>query len=171
MFNILAQASYNYDYTTTSTSSAAGAGAVFAVLGFMFIIMIGIWVFMAIAMWKMFEKAGEQGWKALIPIYDTWILAELVGRPGYWGLFPLLGFIPFVGSILALIVSVILYIDTAKAFGKEPVWALLLIFVPFVGFPILGFGSAKYVGTRFVTNMSGTPPASSGPTPPVAPTA
>lgn len=166
MFEILAQ-SYNYDYSYTSTDAAATAGFG-AFLGTVLLIALVIVVIEVIAMWKIFEKAGEQGWKAIIPIYNTWTLAEIVGRPGWWGLFPLFGVIPFVGGILALVVSIILYIDLAKAFGKEPVWALLLILVPFVGFPMLGFGSAKYSGTRYVTNLGGTPPASGGPKPPTA---
>lgn len=92
-----------------------------------------------VAGWKIFEKAGERGWKVLIPIYNAYITLKLVGRPAWWLLLML---IPWVNFIVSIIVAV----DVARAFGKDVIFAILgLVLTPF-GALILGFGDAKYQG-------------------------
>ena len=100
-----------------------------------------------ISLWKIFEKAGVEGWKALIPIYNMWVLAEIVGKPGWLGILPIiLMFIPFIGNFLALIILFYLYYLLAKSFGKGPLFALGLTFLGFIFFPILAFSDAQYQG-------------------------
>jgi len=129
--------------TTESTGLFAGLAAFFAAY---IIFILALVVFYVICQWKIFTKAGQPGWIALIPIYNYWKLCEIVGRPGWWSLSFLLAVIPLVGWIIPLIVSIIVMIDLAKAFGKEPIFALLLILLPLVGLPMLAFGEAKYGG-------------------------
>ncbi len=43
---------------------------------------------------KLFVKAGEQGWKAYIPFYNTWVMQRLSGRPVHWVFWQ---FIPVIG--------------------------------------------------------------------------
>lgn len=165
MFGLLAQATE----TTLTTSDAAAAGGLMAFLGAYLIFVLVFAVFMAVVMWKLFEKAGKPGWAAIVPIYNVWTFAEIAGRPGWWGLAFLLSFIPVVGPLLSLAVSVILDIDVAKAFGKDPAFAILLVLLPFIGFPMLAFGDAKYtLPTHGGGTTSSTPAA---PTAPTAPTA
>jgi hypothetical protein len=100
------------------------------------------WVLMIIViigMWKMFEKAGKPGWASLIPIYNFIVLLEIVGKPLWW---IVLMFIPIVNIIIAIWVTNLL----AKSFGKSEAFTVGLIFLPFVFYPILGFGSAQYKG-------------------------
>ncbi|MCX7636900.1 MAG: DUF5684 domain-containing protein, partial [Cyclobacteriaceae bacterium] len=66
-------------------------------------------------------------------------LLEIVGKPIWWIILLLIPFVNF-------FVGIYLCHLTSKAYGKDIVMTLLLIFLPFVGFPILGFGDAKYVG-------------------------
>ena len=96
-------------------------------------------IFMIIAMWKIFTKAGKPGWASIIPIYNIWVMLEVVGRPGWWLLLML---IPGVNIVIAII----LLIDLAKSFGKGGGFAIGLLLLPYVFFPILGFGKAQYVG-------------------------
>lgn len=99
-----------------------------------------IWsVLVIIGWWKIFEKAGEAGWKAIIPIYNIYVLLRIVGRPG-WMIIGLL--IPFVNIIFVIIVMG----DLAKSFGKGIGFVLGLIFLNPIFALILGFGSAAYVG-------------------------
>ena len=35
-------------------------------------------------LWMMFEKAGEAGWKAIIPIWNTLVILKIVGRAWWW---------------------------------------------------------------------------------------
>lgn len=113
-------------------------GALFSGLG-----MICWLIFMIIiiaAMWKVYAKAGKPGWAAIIPFYNIWVLLEIIGRPGWW---LILFFVPFVNFIIAIIVS----IDLAKSFGKSAAYGIvLLFFFNVIGYLMLGFGNAEYVG-------------------------
>ncbi len=100
-----------------------------------------IWLLVLVAvlagMWKVFEKAGRQGWEAIIPIYNLYVLTIIVGQP--WWLV-ILSFIPVVG----LFVMAYLSFRLAERFGQELPFTLGLIFLPFVFYPLLGFGDATY---------------------------
>lgn len=56
--------------TNSTPEKAFMAGTIFS--GFLAFFAI-IWVITIIGNWKLFEKAGEKGWKSLIPIYSTYI--------------------------------------------------------------------------------------------------
>jgi ABC-type sulfate transport system permease subunit len=95
-------------------------------------------VFFIACFWKIFEKAGEPGWASIIPIYNTIIMLKIAGKPWWW-IFLLL--IPLVNLIFAIIVLN----DLAKNFGKGTGFVVGLIFLPYIFFPILAFGSARYI--------------------------
>jgi hypothetical protein len=99
------------------------------------------------SLWKIFEKAGHAGWKAIVPIYSVVILLRIVGRPAWWLALYLVGLIPLVGWAVALAVSVIVDNDLSKSFGKDAGFTVLMIFLPFVALPMLAFGDAKFKGT------------------------
>jgi len=94
-----------------------------------------------VARWKMFEKAGEEGWSCLIPIYGTLVMLRIIGKPGWWLLMML---IPFVNIIYAIWAVNLL----SKSFGKDEGFTVGMIFLPFVFYPILGFGGAQYIGAQ-----------------------
>ncbi len=104
-----------------------------------YIILFLLIILLIASLWKIFEKAGVEGWKAIIPIYNLWVLAEIVGKPGWFGL---LAYIPYVGIIFIFY----LYYLLAKSFGKGVLFTLGLFFLSIIFFPILGFGDAKYQG-------------------------
>lgn len=148
MLNQLAQATYTYTTTTSNVDEGVVAG-IMGVLAAMMIVIIPLVIFAIVWMWKVFEKAGVEGWKAIVPVYNGWVLAEIAGKPGWWGIVGLGGIIPFLGifaSIAAMVLYVLIAIELAKSFGKEPVFALVLIFLNIIGFAILAFGKDKYVG-------------------------
>jgi hypothetical protein len=120
------------DDQTTNAAAAAG-GAAGGLIG----LVIGLVII--IAMWKVFTKAGQPGWAAIIPIYNIYVLCKVAGRPGWWLLLLL---IPFVNFIILIILS----IDIAKNFGKGVGFGLGLAILGFIFWPILGFGSAQYQG-------------------------
>ena len=50
---------------------------------------LGILVLLAIIFyifvyWRIFEKAGKPGWAAIIPIYNTIVLLDTIGKPWWW---------------------------------------------------------------------------------------
>ena len=148
MFELIAQS-----YSTYDTTTSAGVGAGLALFGGMFLIIwLAVFVVAVIAMWKVFEKAGVEGWKAIIPIYNSWTLAEIAGKPGWWALVFLIAWIPFVGPIAAVVVWVIIALELAKKFGKDTAFAIFaLIIFSLIGLLILGFGDAKYIGPPYKT--------------------
>jgi hypothetical protein len=101
------------------------------------LIQIAIIVFIIVSLWKVFDKAGQPGWAAIIPFYNCYILLKIVSRPGWW---LILFFIPVVNFVISIFVD----IDLAKCFGKGTAFAVGLIFLPIVFIPILAFGSAQY---------------------------
>ena len=88
-------------------------------------------------MWKVFEKAGEPGWAALIPIYNVIVLVKIAGREMWWVLLFLL---PCANFVAAVMIS----LDIARKFGKDPLYGIGLAFLPFIFYPMLGFGDAQY---------------------------
>ena len=98
---------YNYNY---SAGSAAGGGAAAAFLGafffIYFLVVLAIVVLVIAGLWKVFTKAGQPGWAAIIPIYNVYILLQVVGRPVWWLAFLLLPIIPVIGSLALLVVVV-----------------------------------------------------------------
>lgn len=112
---------------------AALAGGVFSLL------YLAIIVVLIAAQWKIFTKAGKPGWACIIPIYSTIVLLEIVGKPLWWILLLL---IPIVNIVILIMVTNLL----AKSFGKDVGFTIGLILLPFIFYPILGFGSATYQG-------------------------
>ncbi|MHB1003316.1 MAG: DUF5684 domain-containing protein [Thermoleophilia bacterium] len=98
---------------------------------------IAIIVFLIAAMWKVFVKAGQPGWAAIVPIYNIYIMLQIAGRPGWW---LLLMFVPFVNFVVQIIVA----LDIARNFGKSTGFGIGLILLSPIFYPILGFGSATY---------------------------
>jgi len=101
------------------------------------ILYLGVIVFMVASMWRVFEKAGQPGWSVLIPIYNIYVMLKIAGKPGWWLILML---IPLVNIVIEILVVV----GVAKNFRKGGGFAVGLIFLPFIFFPILAFGSAEY---------------------------
>lgn len=150
MLSLLAQASTDYSYPVTTTTTNSGAlAAVGAFFAAYFIFILVLVVIMVASWWKLFVKAGKPGWAALVPIYNVWVFAEVAGKPGWWGLGVFLSVIPFIGWIGALAVQIYLTVEFAKAFGKEVGWAIFMILLPVIAYPVLAFSkSTKYVGAK-----------------------
>ena len=112
-----------------------------AALGAIFmIIMLALTVLVFVGFWKVFTKAGQPGWAALIPLYNAYILTKIAGRPGWWVLMLM---IPFVN----LAFGILLAIDIAKAFGQGAAFGVVLLFLlSGIGYLVLGFGDYRYVG-------------------------
>ena len=102
-----------------------------------FVIWLAIVLAVIAGCWKMLVKAGQPGWGILIPIFNAYLLIKVAGRPGWWLLLLLV-------PVVNLVVSIIIAIDIARNFGKDIGFALGLIFLGFIFYPILGFGEAQY---------------------------
>jgi hypothetical protein len=119
--------------TYGSTNSGGGLAAIF------WVIYIAVIVLVIAGFWVTFTKAGEAGWKAIIPFYNTIILLKIIGRPWWW---LLLLFIPFVN----IVILIFMWNGLSKSFGKTAAFTVGLFFLPYIFVPILGFGPARYLG-------------------------
>ena len=116
-----------------ASDSSSGGAAVVSVIA------IAVLVLVIAGLWKVFTKAGEAGWKSIIPIWNIIVLLRIAGRPWWW-LF--LFFIPIVNFIIAIIA----WNDLAKSFAKGVGFTIGLILLYPIFIMILGFGSAQYIG-------------------------
>ena len=101
------------------------------------LIQLAVVVLYIAGLWKVFTKAGQPGWAAIIPIYNIYVILKIAGRPGWW---LLLFLIPIVNLVIFIIAS----IDVAKAFGKGVGYGLGLFLLGFIFYPMLGFGADTY---------------------------
>lgn len=123
-------------FTDDSINTGAQAGAAVGAVVALALYAVVIFVIVG-GMWKVFTKAGEPGWHAIVPILNTYTLIKVARRPGWW---LLLMFIPCINFVVAIIVM----LDLAKAFNKGTGFGIGLIILSPVFIPILGFGSATY---------------------------
>jgi hypothetical protein len=104
-----------------------------------YVVVAIVCLIMIAAMWKVFTKAGKPGWASIIPIYNIIVLLQIAGKPAWW---IILFFIP----IVSLIIAILTYVSLAERFGKGGGFAVGLVLLGPIFFPILGFGSAQYRG-------------------------
>jgi len=101
------------------------------------IYMLLLALLMIVSLCKVFAKAGEAWWKAIIPIYNLFVLVIVSGKPWWWGL---LFFVPLVNIVFIFIVHIAL----ARRFGQGVIFGLGLALVGIVFFPLLAFGKYEY---------------------------
>ncbi len=121
------------DYSVEYSSGLSGMSPV------MIIIWAIVMLFLIASEWKIFTKAGKPGWAILIPIYNIIVFLQIVGRPVWWIILLLIPVVNF-------IIFIILINDLSKSFGKGVGYTLGLLFLGIIFVPLLGFGSAEYVG-------------------------
>jgi signal peptidase I len=97
------------------------------------IVLLICFVLLFVGLYGVFEKAGEKGWKALVPVYNIIIWLKILQKPWWWVFLVL---VPAVGFYMVAILVVL----TANCFGKrkfgEHVVAVLgfFAFIPWLGF-------------------------------------
>src|SRR5690606_3071701 len=89
--------------------------------------------------WKLFAKAGQPGWAALVPIYNAIVFLKIIGRPAWW-------LVLFLVPVVSMVVAIIANIDLAKSFGKSTGFAVGLILLGPVFLAILPLRGAGYKG-------------------------
>lgn len=126
-----------------------------------------IWyVLLAAGLWRTFDKAGEAGWKAIIPFYNFYILFKIAwqGKMFWWfiaaviltGVFATLSLnsnlFAYLSIALMIVTSVmvaVLWYDVSLAYGHGLGYFLGLYFLNPIFIMILGFGSSRYIGNRY----------------------
>ena len=104
-----------------------------------YIFSVGIIIFLiyVLSLWQVFYKAGYEGWKCLIPIYNWYILTK-IGRQPIWV------FVFLLIPLLNIIGHIFLAFGVAKAFGKGSGIGILLFLFQFFTYMYLGWGDSEY---------------------------
>ncbi|TXB68932.1 S26 family signal peptidase [Phaeodactylibacter luteus] len=109
-------------------------------MGFLVFLMLG-YLLLSASLFFLFPKAGEEGWKGLVPGLNFIVLAQLVGRkPAHavWMLFPVVNIFIYAG----------LMIDMARSFRHYGYWdsVLAVLFAPFYFFYLAFKADETYDG-------------------------
>lgn len=70
--------------TLTPTEAAFVGGIVGSTLVFILTGALIFYILYIIANWKIFKKAGEPGWKSIIPIYNVYIMFKIVNMKSWF---------------------------------------------------------------------------------------
>lgn len=121
------------------------------------VLLIGILVFYIIVRWKMYEQAGEDGWKSIIPFYNVWVLKDIAEVNWWWFLIAILSttiststssdsgnnysIILYAGSVIT---NLVFYTNIAKKYGKDTGFGVLCALLPLIGLSILVFGQSTF---------------------------
>ncbi len=120
------------------TQDAGSLATILSLLGIFILIFFVLILFFVICHWKIFTKAGQAGWKCLIPFYNIYIQLQITKQPVIWMFF---FFIPFINIYF----GVKHVHGLSKAFGKDVGFTIGLLLLPFIFIPLLALGSAEYV--------------------------
>ena len=147
------------------------AGGILGIfLGGMFVLQIALEILQIIGGWKVFNKFGEPGWKAIIPFYNFYVEYKYTWKP----MMALPVFILGIGGGIAMqcvaegsalqmifslaflvgwVLSLVGFHKLSKAFGKGIGFTIGMVLLPGIFRIILGFGKAQYVGNSSVTEQ------------------
>ena len=119
----------------------------------LFIIVAALVVLQIVAMWKVFVKAGQHGWEAIIPFYNSYIKFNITWGCGWLFFIPILcglGMrsvcLGWVFSIVSLVIYALTEYKLAEGFGHGLGFTIGLIFLPTIFWCILAFGNSEYKG-------------------------
>ncbi|MBR0088498.1 MAG: hypothetical protein IJP94_01525 [Clostridia bacterium] len=155
---------------TQKEAAAIGLIGMIAAMGAAMIVCSLIWyVLQVIARWKIFTKAGEKGWKAIIPVYNEFVMYKISWKTMFfWIMFALvvagslvsslagtgqnangfLLFLAFVLLIAACVIGIIQLHNLSKAFGHGAGFTVGLVLLNPIFMLILAFGSSEYKGIQ-----------------------
>ncbi len=103
------------------------ASAVLSFIAVYWVVFFGVGVLLIVAKWRLYEKAGEPGWAAIVPYYESFVLYKISWGNGW--LFLLTKVPGFIAGILYLTVFTRELIRAANHFDgfyESPSFALSL---------------------------------------------
>jgi hypothetical protein len=129
-----------------------------------------LWLLITVCRWIIFQKAGQAGWKSLIPIYDTFVTLRIIQRPQWWGYLVVgssivqimltatrdgssdelstVQLVSSIASLIAFLFTVRITHGLSRSFGRGVGFTLGLLFLPYIFYPMLAFGSSIYRPTQ-----------------------
>lgn len=149
--------------TNEKTTLLAGLALGGTIVAVVLVVLLLIYIVTCIGYAKMFQKAGEAGWKAYVPVYNTYVLFKKCwSTKMFWMTVVLsvvsgivdrissdnamLGLVSAVLAIVAIVIQIMGCRRISRAYGRKTGTAIGLFFLPTIFSWILGFGSAEYTG-------------------------
>ena len=141
-------------------------GSLLVLGGFYVVLALVWWILQIIANWCIFTKAGEAGWKSIIPVYGDYVSYRIAWQTSYFWIALILSFAisiitqiigPDGGNFLtttllallrlgSFVISVMYSVKLSRAFGHGIGFAIGLIFLQPSFLLILGFSGDRYYG-------------------------
>lgn len=149
-------------------SDSAIVAAIVGFLGLFMIFAIAWYILQVIAHWKIFIKAGIPGWKALIPLYNTYLEYKMTWNTGSFFLMMGLSFIALILRLFvskedpntmlssaisifqigASVITIMQIHKLSKAFGHGGAFTVGLVLLNPIFKMILGFSDDEYLGPQ-----------------------
>lgn len=142
----------------------------YAILIILFLMAVLLLLLTIIGYWGVFCKAGEKGWKVLIPFYNEYLLFRMVSIPSgcfiKWGCLllyeiasvtikagVLLDMLQLVLPSTAFVMTVALYHKLSRAFGHGIGYTIGILFLPFIFVPLIGVGKDRYIRPGYIDKI------------------
>ena len=139
---------------------------------FIFLIVIILIVFFTLlgiyiaGKWKLYKKAGKQGWESIVPFYNDWVYVEIAGLNWWWFFFLIIapasifsnfgnGDSSFIINIAGLVGAFVCNYNISKKLGKDTGFAILMTLFPFVVVPLIGFSSSYTWNNNAEVSLNG----------------
>jgi hypothetical protein len=139
---------------TVDASTAIAPSVAIGLTIFVAVILIVTYILMSIMLSRIFRKAGVAGWKAWIPVYNTWKTLELGDQKGWWAL---VLFIPVLNIVATVFLYIAMYYIGIKL-GKDGYFVLWAIFLPLVWYVWLAFDKSVWNPSAVTTTPSNSQP-------------
>ena len=117
------------------------------------IILLALVIIYLIGLWKLFKKADKNGWEAIIPFYNTYVLVEISGLNWWYFLIAISGTICsflnidglyYLTNMASLVVMFFCFYNIAKKMKQSPIgFAIVGALFQMILVPIIGL-SSKY---------------------------
>ena len=146
---------YNFDNFFSNASRLFGVLLIFFII--LILIILVFCIFYILGRWKLFKKAGKNGWEAIIPFYNDWIYVEIAGLNSWWffvviatSVFSIISFSSdenlFNGfaSSISLIGLFTCNYNISKKLNRDTTFAVLMTIFPLIMIPLIGL-SKNYI--------------------------
>jgi len=131
---------------------------------FIFFILILLFIIIEIiASWKMFKKAGKNGWESIVPFYSSYVLTEIAGLNWWWFLFLIINTkfeykfdnITLGISLFGFLGNFNCYYNIARRFGKDKTTAIFAGIFPYIFVLIFGFSRNEIYDCDIAVGVNG----------------
>lgn len=131
------------------------------------VLLFAYYIVFVVAEYRILEKEGEKGWKALIPIYNFYVTYKIEGVFIPWFYFaatcyiieiaeayfefhqvhvPLAVEIIFsAASVLMIITESVFSVHLGRSFGKSRAFKVGLVLLPQIFYLVLAFGKSEFI--------------------------